>query len=122
MNKPKSSDERPGQAQGHPTKNAVEEQADVRKREAEQHQQPLPVEGDPVQVEYDRPLPQPGDKDYVAGQPVDDAEADETENQLKHRMEDADRRRKDAERLHDQQQRHPDQQQRGPHGHSPQRK
>jgi hypothetical protein len=109
MNKPKSSDERPA-------KTAVEEQADVRKREAEQHQQPLPVEGDPVQVEYERPLPQPGDKDYVAGQPVDDAEADETESQLKQRMQDADRRRKEAEQLRDQQQRHPDQQQRGPHG------
>ena len=30
---------------------------------------------------YKRPLPQPGDKDYVTGQPISDEEADKVEKQ-----------------------------------------
>ena len=31
---------------------------------------------------YKRPLPKPGDKDYVAGQPVSDEEADKVEKEV----------------------------------------
>ena len=30
---------------------------------------------------YERPLPQPGDKDYVAGQPIDEEEANKVEKE-----------------------------------------
>jgi hypothetical protein len=36
---------------------------------------------DDAPVKYKRPLPKPGDKDYVVGQPVDDAEADKVEKE-----------------------------------------
>lgn len=117
MNKP--DDKKPGQPQGGSApKNAVEDQEDVKKREAEQHQQPVPMQGDPVKAEYERPLPQPGDKDYVAGQPVDDAEADKTEGEVKKRMEEAEQRREDAERKA--KGTHETTQPRGPHGHQSQ--
>jgi hypothetical protein len=35
---------------------------------------------------YDRPLPQPGDKDYVVGQPIDDEEADRVEKEDEERF------------------------------------
>lgn len=35
---------------------------------------------------YERPLPQPGDKDYVVGQPIDDAEADRVEKEQNERF------------------------------------
>jgi hypothetical protein len=34
---------------------------------------------------YERPLPQPGDKDYVVGQPIDDEEADKVEKEQNER-------------------------------------
>jgi hypothetical protein len=74
-------------------KNAVEDQEDVKYREAEQRQQPLPVEGEPAIIAYDRPLPIPGDKDYIAGQPVDDVEADEVEAEVTRRLDEARARR-----------------------------
>jgi hypothetical protein len=37
---------------------------------------------DDAPPKYKRPLPQPGDKDYVAGQPVSDEEADKVEKEV----------------------------------------
>jgi hypothetical protein len=40
------------------------------------------VADDDAPPKYKRPLPKPGDKDYVTGQPVDDAEADKVEKEV----------------------------------------
>jgi hypothetical protein len=79
-------------------KNAVEDQEELKQREAEQHQQPLPVEGEPAIIQYERPLPVPGDKDYIAGQPVDDVEADEVEAEVTQRLDEARARRDEEQR------------------------
>ena len=48
-------------------------------------QAPSPSSAEPHPQKYDRPLPQPGDKDYVVGQPIDDAEADRVEKEQEER-------------------------------------
>jgi hypothetical protein len=40
---------------------------------------PTPAEDPPAPKKYKRPLPQPGDKDYVTGQPSSEEEADAIE-------------------------------------------
>jgi hypothetical protein len=42
---------------------------------------PKPAVDSEEPQKYKRPLPQPGDKDYVTGQPIDDEEADKVEKQ-----------------------------------------
>jgi hypothetical protein len=48
-------------------------------------QVPAAAEPHPPQ-KYDRPLPQPGDKDYVVGQPVDEEEASRVEKEDEERF------------------------------------
>ena len=64
----------------------------------EQRQQPVPLPNEPV-IEYRRPLPLPGDRDYIAGQPVTEEEADAVEQQVNARMQEAAERREEAEEL-----------------------
>jgi hypothetical protein len=47
-------------------------------------QEPSPDLREPQK--YDRPLPQPGDRNYVVGQPIDDAEADKVEKEQHERF------------------------------------
>jgi hypothetical protein len=67
----------------------------------------LATEPQPPQ-KYDRPLPQPGDKDYVVGQPIDDEEADKVEKEQNERFaaaqksaHEAEARRRDEEKGHE---------------------
>lgn len=65
--------------------------------------QPAKPQSPPVATElhppqkYDRPLPQPGDKDYVVGQPIDDAEADRVEKEQEERYAAAQKAAQEAE-------------------------
>jgi hypothetical protein len=48
---------------------------------------PKPLEDYPItDAEYDRPIPKPGDRDWVAGSPATDFEADATEKEAKARL------------------------------------
>jgi hypothetical protein len=58
--------------------------------------QPVPQSHEHDPVDYKRPLPKPGDKDYVAGQPLSDAEASATEAEVKKRFEEAKQRDEQA--------------------------
>lgn len=71
---------------------------DPKKPLGEPRQQPVPKLHDHDEVEYERPLPQPGDKDYVAGQPVTEEEADATEKEVHQRAQDSDERYKEEQR------------------------
>jgi hypothetical protein len=48
---------------------------------------PTPLEQHPLsEAEYERPIPRPGDRDWVAGSPATDYEADATEKEAKARL------------------------------------
>jgi hypothetical protein len=48
---------------------------------------PAPIEQHPLtEAEYQRPIPRPGDRDWVAGSPATDYEADATEKEAKARL------------------------------------